>query len=514
MACEQLKAAYDKLEGQITVIEVSIKETPIGDTTTLNLLNAQLTTAKGQASTTLAAYNACLAALKRVPGAQPAEILQIQFQNPAFPPAGAWGSTVVSGSFPIHTPYEWTQVLNPTFDYDQTPVGVSGWAIFQDLAGTDSPGLHPFGNDWEFYCALDAAFQGLCPSQNLNLSVGKDVKGELTELNVSQNVPQDVIDNVLNLGFLGVEWDSGLVPQGFQDEFQKGDRVAVFGRWIVDCGEDFHTEIHPPMLLASASVHQPTQASPLAPRSPPFTRALFTSRPYLVGQMFVPGNQTDQIYEDQPTGDGAFFDHFLHELENAAGDSLRIEAHPKIKQLPFHGVQQFTVVVGTTQIDPIPLGHLNVSFHFTVRGGCTVQVLPNDASSVRVVFSLNNPGYTPPPLPTRNDLSFSVSDINNLASAGFWTKLIEGLSAAYILGLGEALLAKALLVAARGFLSDRYDALPPVDFRDTDSPDAVLNAPVSSISPGIGVTVNNGQPYPVVGWLELSWAPTVLAVGH
>jgi hypothetical protein len=511
MACEQQKSELDRIRTLISDLEAQIKDTEAGDKTTLNKLKARLNTAKAQEPGALAAYEACLAAIERerVPGAQPANILQIQFQNPAFGRTGAWGSTIVSGSFPVGTPYEWTQVLNPTFDYDATPVGVSGWATYQDIAGKDTPGNHPFGNDWEFLCALDAGFLGMCPSQNLSLANGKNVNGDLTAL----NMPPAVIGNVLSHGFLGVEWDSGLVPQGFQDEFRNGDRVAVFGRWIVDCGEDFHTEIHPPMLLASASVYQPPTVTVNRP-PPPFTRALFTSRPYLVGQMFVPGNQTDQIYEDQPTGDGAYFDHFVHEVENAANPfgSIQIEAHPKIKQLPFHGVHNFTVVVGTSQGNPFPTGQLAVSFHFTVRSGCTVQVLPNDASSVRVVISLNNPGYTPPPLPQRNDHTFSVGDINNLAGAGFWTKLIEGVSAVLTVLLAPLLLTKALAVAARGFLSDQYDPLPPVDFRNTDLPDVVLNAPASAVPAGRGVTVDNSQPYPVVGWLEVRWAKSTVVV--
>ena len=52
-------------------------------------------------------------------------------------------------------------------------------------------------------------------------------------------------------GVLGVETDQFLLPSLYRPK--QGDRVAVFGRWIVDCGHpDFHTEIHPPLLTARA----------------------------------------------------------------------------------------------------------------------------------------------------------------------------------------------------------------------------------------------------------------------
>src|SRR5271169_966217 len=57
-------------------------------------------------------------------------------------------------------------------------------------------------------------------------------------------------------GVLGVETDHDLIPDSYQP--QDGDRTALFGRWIVDCGHGdeegtsgWHTEIHPPLLVAT-----------------------------------------------------------------------------------------------------------------------------------------------------------------------------------------------------------------------------------------------------------------------
>ena len=155
-------------------------------------------------------------------------------------------------------------------------------------------------------------------------------------------------------GVLGVEWDSEIVPLAFQNEFSEGDRVAVFGRWIVDCGhDDFHTEIHPPLLLASAGVYN--QPSPQSPAPGQFTRALITSRPYLVGQTFAHSPGINDIYNDSSGNDGPYWSHIKHEIGKAETlESLRVEAHPKIKQWPFQGVHIFEIIVATAQPKPAP----------------------------------------------------------------------------------------------------------------------------------------------------------------
>jgi hypothetical protein len=47
---------------------------------------------------------------------------------------------------------------------------------------------------------------------------------------------------------LEVEWQEDKVPLDVRPV--AGDRLAVFGYWIHDCGHDFHTEIHPPVGMA------------------------------------------------------------------------------------------------------------------------------------------------------------------------------------------------------------------------------------------------------------------------
>ncbi len=516
MACDDLRAALQALQKKYADLEQSITDLPPQEQATarkqaqpqLNKINAQIVSAA-------AALNKCLAALKpplpqKVPGAQPAEILQIQFQNPAFEGTGAWGATVGNGKFPLHQGFEWKQVINSAQEYDTDPVGVTGWAAYQDIASKDSPGLHPFGNDWEFSCALDAQYLSLCPDENIEPAGGTKIANDLNAL----GIPQDVIQNAVQRGFLGIECDSGLVPQTFQDEFNDGDRVAVFGRWIVDCGEDFHTEIHPPLLMASASVYKQPPATHVTALQvgPQFTRALFTSRPYLVGQTFANGTHTTQIYDDSSGDDGHFFGHFVNEVRKAEepfGGSLLVEGHPKIKQYPFQGLHVFQFVVRATQANPILANQRPVvSFHFTIRSGCAVQVIPNDDFSVRVFISLNSAGYKPLALPKRNDRRFSISQLNEEGGAGFWTDLVEGIVGV----LNLAADTKGFLVLSQGLQTDLYDPLPTVDFRDSTATNAVIQAPLNAIPAGKGISQDDSQPYPVVGWLEVGWAGTQVVI--
>ena len=50
-------------------------------------------------------------------------------------------------------------------------------------------------------------------------------------------------------GQMAVEWESGSFPERFRPT--TGDRVSVFGFWILDCGHPpYYTEIHPPVGIA------------------------------------------------------------------------------------------------------------------------------------------------------------------------------------------------------------------------------------------------------------------------
>lgn len=527
MACEAERAALTALQQQLAAIYSGIAQEPkpeqAGD---LKAAQPRIAKLNAQIQTAAAALNKCLAALappppQKVPGAQPKDILAIQYQNPNFGGDGTgkdWAKPIGGNTFPLHEGFEWKQVMDTAAEYDTTPVGACGWVAYPaDLSDADFMFSHPFGGDWEFYCVLDQPYLNLVSVGNTTITPNafKKTPSQVADDLVALGVPQEPdVRTALQRGILGVEADSALVPSTFQVEFNQGDRVAIFGRWIVDCGHsDFHTEIHPPLLLASASVYK-QGAGPGLPSGAQFTRALFTSRPYLVGQTYCISTDPKQLYNDSGQDDGHFLGHMGNEATKAGhliiDASNHYEAHPKIKQYPFMGPHLFPTIVRTTQPQP-PNTHLVVSFHFTVRTGCTVEVTRNDDSSVKVYVGMNSAGYTPPPLPARQDVNYSISDIDK--ALGFFET--AGASIGAILfgsdwqnPLNWSLLSapKGLAILLRGITSDRYAQLPVPDFRNLGLSNAVNKIPAIAIPLGQGITVDNTQLHPITGWIEVQWS--------
>src|ERR1700726_1994300 len=69
--------------------------------------------------------------------ALPQLILETSYHNPGFNTAntssGTWAKNLVGGrtfmSLRNDTPFEWTQVLNPTEEFDDDFIGASGWVV-------------------------------------------------------------------------------------------------------------------------------------------------------------------------------------------------------------------------------------------------------------------------------------------------------------------------------------------------------------------------------------------------
>jgi hypothetical protein len=429
----------------------------------------------------------------------PAEVLTIRYENQGLPAIGdtSW-ATSSGGTFPVHRGVEWFQPLALTDEYDETSlVGCSGWVIVPDDSGADMPFDHPFGFDWEFHIVLDDDKNGYPALLSPASLTGDD------RLEAAQALGLPVAN-----GLLGVEWDQGLLPRSFRGQVNHGDRVAIFGRWIIDDGHDFsgffRTEIHPPLLVATGSVQQDSDGSQV-------TRILLMSRPYLPGQTYCL-NPAD-AYEDGTDDDGTFLDHLVKEIVKVMLlDSRQVEAHPKIKSHPFLGSHSLHMVVSPP---PRPDGdyRLAVSFQFTVRDGCTVEVNP-DGESVDIVVALDSGKYSPPPLPERTERSYGPDELNKLA-AGSGTDIIVGdaivtaveaaLAGVLGTGLGLFLAAYVLYILTRGIRTDEYAALPEVDIRNADS--AVIDAAVNGIPDGAGIVADNSQAHPIFGWLEIGWVP-------
>ena len=403
------------------------------------------------------------------------------------------------------------QVLAPKEEYDQFGlVGATGWMINPEHSSADVPFSHPFRDgssgtifDWEFQLALDQDTTNPTKDYAFLLAAGNQFDTEHVEETKQLGIP------VPAKGLLGVEMDGALVPQGFKDSAKTGDRVAVFGRWIVDTGHappphrTFRSEIHPPLLLAKANVQKQVNGSLV-------TRALFSSRPYLVGQRFTV--DTDKIYDDKAEDDGPLFRHLVKELLKVASpipESLLLEAHPKIKSHPFLGAHLLHIKVRP----PAPPGghtitavkQLAVSFQFTVRSGCAVQVSSSSSDTVDVLISLSHAAYTPPPLPHRSSKRYSRGDLNTL-SPGVGSQIFEAEAVTLLVGAlggGPANVAKAAVILARGIETDEYDPLPKIDINNAQH--AVTNAFANVVPTGAGIVHDDAQPFPIFGWLEAKW---------
>ncbi len=306
-------------------------------------------------------------------------------------------------------------------------------------------------------------------------------------------------------GLLGVEWDKGLLPRSYRAQVNHGDRVAIFGRWILDTGHDddgyYRTEIHPPLLVATGSIQQER-------KDPQFTRVLFMSRPYLPGQTYT--RDLSDAYDDAVEDDGSFFDHLVKELARVIQlESRRVEAHPKIKSNPFRGMHRLHIIVRPPPPPDAGQYRLAVSFQFTVRTGCKVEVTSTSKDGIDVFVTLDGRKYARPDLPNRKERSYNKDELDKLSpGAGFDIVAIDYLTlvlTVFVPWGGIFLDPYVAYILSRGIETDEYDTLPEINIRDSGN--AVLNVFADNIPAGMGVVLDNEQHYPIYGWLEAKWVP-------
>jgi hypothetical protein len=505
MACESLQQQLSKL--QATLENIREQEfTPAQ--AKQHAANLEAITA--QVNAAAAALAACMAqaATTLQPVAQ--QILDIvNTQSPAFiQQAIAARDTLLNSlgtnTFPKDVPTEWIQPLAPDTDYDATILAATGWAVHPRLVNGDFPFSHPFGLDWEFSLALDgtnAAGTGpfdflLSPGNKADPTVSderSEDEGDATTLGVS--FPR---------GLLGVEMDGNNIPTQFTDFVQPGSRMAVFGRWIVDCGHSIHRcEIHPPLMMAAASSPDKNTAN-----------ALFTSRPYLMGETYT--TDESSVYNDSDTNASTFYTHLKDEIEKLPILSHMVEAHPKVKCRPFVGRQAANFLVRppalATGVNPASL-ELFVSFNFVVRSGCTVGVTFSGPDTIEVSVVMDQAGYKPPSLPAKSHITVTpdqlVKEDSDVAGDIVTAKhdaealgAVEGFVLASGLGAGIGAAAADWFIS-HGIETDLYASLEGFDIQSEAG--AVLSASASAIPAGAGITVNNAQPYPFYGWLKAEW---------
>lgn len=453
-------------------------------------------------------------------GITPRESLQVSVVNPPPPAGDNWAADIVKQNrssfatlasllslavwadrgddFPVCA-REWVQVGTPTEDYDRDTVGFSGWLLQPEMSGNDVPFTHPFGRDWECMVALDPEYAGVLAPGNA-VPDGVDGAAALADAAVLG------IPLLPGRPLLAVETDGGNVPSAlkppFGDTVRVGDRIAVFGRWIVDAchsvptpvGDSYRAEVHPPMVMAIGGTRPGLSAGQ------DLTRVVLTSRPYLVQQVYT--TDVDSIYDDSAANDGTLLQHLNSEVDKLHSgiiipDSAKIEAHPKIASKPFADSHVFRLSVrpppGTS------VAQVQVSFQFTCRTGVGVQVIRVADDQVDLLIALNSSGYHPPTLPPRRTDTWPKERLEG--AGGGADKLITFEQIVSLFQVSPVKQAVAEAALARGVETDTYD-VPDVDAMDRSN--AVPFVPTSQIpGGGQGIIVDDAQPYPVVGFLEI-----------
>ena len=401
--------------------------------------------------------------------------------NPAFnTSANNWSSQVVGGSTCDGSnshPFEWVSVLNPTIEQDDE-VGVAGFAIAPDLSGADVPFTHPFGNDYEFAIVPDAEYAGLLAPSNRSGS---------SDDTINNGFAQGRSAGLAVTGILPMEVEAGMVPSTYRAA--AGDRVAVYGRWIVDAGHnDFHTEIHPPLLLARAQTVN-AQGATVYPDAGAITYMQLWSRPYQAAQKFKDGSNTNLCLQD-----------YITNIAETLGD---IVAYPPIFPKSLGGVYLVSLVVRPPVPTPPPakfvvLGpaHLQCSYSFTTNKACGVEIMQcvSDPNAVQITLALNSAGYPTLPDPPSTKVAWSLDALKKSIppDLGTLTSFLVDVVSAY-----------QNTVHGGNVYFRTYNPVPAPNV----TTHAVPFTPLASL-PRSSVNVDNTQPFPIIGWLKLQWVHT------
>lgn len=394
----------------------------------------------------------------------PLSLLETDYVNAPYAQDGTqsgWeGAVCGNHTFPI-TNWAWMQILNQAEEYESPVVGLTGTTFGCQPSPTDFPFTHPFGGDFECFIVPDPAFVPLLAYSNRNPDSGDylDAKNHAIQA-LGPDVP----------GTIGLEVDQAFVPAPYQPA--NGDRVAVFGRWIIDCGHaDYHSEIHPPLLLAVA--RQPK----LGDGAPDNDRTVSTviGRPYFVSQEF-----------DFLGGKRAFRDNLLTQGPILAPLGAQAQARPDVSGRPFRGKVSLRYVLKPPSPRGSPDDTLFVSFHLTVRTGITIQISDTGQDSVSLMINMDDGLYKPAALPQKNDVHYSLGDLT----------AFEGLGQ-----VGELLRPFLFTNPALGIFTDHYAAPSPSSPGDGK----ITTVPVNALPPNTPVNVDDNQPFPIYGSLELAW---------
>ena len=298
----------------------------------------------------------------------------------------------------------------------------------------------------------------------------------------SDAIAQNLLDGTgqpaaANAGFMSVEQDQGLVPDAYRPVV--GERVALFGRWIIDCGHDnWQSEIHPPTLTAVAR----------KPVNQRLTHVDIVANPYLVSQEFDHGGIWNQlVYELGLVTDPVPFLVFTDQM---TADASVLP--------PTQGLVVFSFKVRPPTPAESPQDHLFVRMHLTGRHGVVFQPFLLDGETVGVVGLLTDQ-LTMAARPNNHPYDVTSDELKSVSPD-------IGRSYAALIGILAIADPVKSVVVSRGIEASLFDTPAPPDLTNAPVMQGWANTNPWGQNP---VTYDDSQPFPLIGWMEVQWGTPI-----
>jgi len=326
----------------------------------------------------------------------------------------------------------------------------SGVVADLDRSALDTSFDHPFGFDLDLDVTPDPPFELLVKNRS---AANKTLHTEL-EVNL---FPQAAF---------------GWTPAA-------GDRMAMRGAWIFDCGHPpYETEMHPPGFVSFARAADEKT-----------TIALAFAVPFRVTQLFGPAAKVADFGDPlrlRNSGD-AFPTAFFNEILLAAFTNKdHLELHALLEELRFE-----TLAFSVCAPSPRPAkAHLGYSHRFAVRGGVTVTAAAHDDTGC-VEYTAKMATSYRSAVPERLNEAWTWDQISAQATEEFGGTL----------DVRQLIIGELKARNVTGDVTALHEDHPPVI--DTYAPlvpraDAAADAPTS-------ISTADDQPYPFHGRARVYW---------
>jgi len=388
-------------------------------------------------------------------------------------------------------PFEWADIADPIGSATnfrprrgRRPhyMYASGQVVAAQIGQRDVMFAHPFGTDLSIDVNLDPAYRELL----VHSEMFPPPSGPMVPVDPTRSEVDHVCVGQQCIRTFHVELERGLWPHTWETSSRPwqvgalwfrpvpGDRIAVVGNYIMDCGHpaDYTSEIHPPAVLAFAYVAD-DDGERLATGTKTVSYAF--ANPYRVSQLYQSENRfvNDFANEERFQSDDSrpFPQHLYQEIEGVdIRGSQHLAAHALLEAVGFESLSWY--VCAPTARPPSAV--IAFKWKFVARTGVVGIVTPDDALGCAHVAVVMTSDYRPLRVPhfdttwpwngrvcnDENDTKcVSGGSINDGASLTFGqaidvrTKIKEGVNA------GPASNVAIHAVIDRDPIVDRYNPL-------------------------------------------------------